>query len=1061
MLPHEHHEHCGHEHSHDKRFYEFINAIHTGDVKKALKQIRKVIAKGVQSKNDALLFRIAEAIALHKLAEFPQAEDCLAKVGAEMVAMPDLDGHVIEIYMNTARVQGMGEKWAEILENLCKSHPKDDYFAGELYSEYVGANKFYKLNILAKDLESRSKDDKYTLGSIYALYMFAKYNNAKDSPTAKAFLKLATMSLDKYLSGKKIAQDEMPAQIFELYRHILLLSNSQAEISKLTTAQKVISPSVKRLYEIQALKELKQYPDCINLMIDSVFTNMQQGTKAEYAHETLQRLVTLLISHCNTTAAADLAKLTFAAEWEAATKPEAKAGPVLPKLGAPVEALAKIFTMLAAVACSGKFGDIAVSTNEVRSSYLGMMLILHKTYLLDMKTGSPAGEGILRVLQQVVKKYLCRFVSTGSAYADSLPFCVPLDKQQRTEIVSAVKTAVDALNKESEYEKHLTATITHYKLRLSLLSAPDKAPELVALFAEASSLYQSAVAKLNKKLEKGERHPADDLVLVCDFALSTLLELQKSSPKEEIHIHPVNTLRMLWLGAGMRNSPANFDIAVQLLKLLMDSNLHYMAAEVYNVLHIKGVVTETLPHFYEKYLIEHVRLEKLAELCRKYEKFSVHNTAELQTLKAKAVKEGNFTKAEELYEYEQCHVASHHKIVLSTISSFFDFMQNSVTRGQNIILSGAARVPEQLALLIPGDKLVRTQDVYTLQPKIKLIPEIAALAGQIKGADFGMAPEADWDTLILDPVLVHYMPIGRTNYRPNIMNVLGVLELPQLNVMVHTFTLIASYFFSEKFDKLPSEAKNFDSRLELLQSIVKGAKGGKTSEEYGVELEDLLTVFTFVSQVVKMLCTFRDIAGTKDPAAAEKGVADCQKLLAGAQEQLGKLYAVLKELTAKRPRVPEKRHTLVTEQHPLLSSLSMRRVMILVQYMTTCGCLAFSVLKAGFPAGIAKRAKKGEASAGEKLKKAITQTKKEFSAALVGVVNSCQSFILNEEFSKWVQDWSVLPEGLAKVPAVEAMIKSEAAAEVPKKVAEDALSSIQHLEVAFRPIMKAIAGIDI
>eukprot|EP01022_Parablepharisma_sp_SALTPOND_P004489 TRINITY_DN120391_c0_g1_i1.p1 TRINITY_DN120391_c0_g1~~TRINITY_DN120391_c0_g1_i1.p1 ORF type:complete len:1062 (+),score=118.32 TRINITY_DN120391_c0_g1_i1:93-3278(+) len=1057
MQPHEHsHGHHHHEHTHDKRFHEFINALRSGSAKQTLKQIRKVLKKGVPSPVDMLLFRITEAMALHQLGENSQAEKCLKEISVDLLKFAELDEHVITMFLYAAKSQGLSTLSMDTLEKLYKAHPKDSEFAEKLFSECIGSNKFFRMNILAKDLESRTKKDEYTLASIYSLYMFAKYEADRNSPSAKGYIKLANIELTKYLATHKISLDQLPPNLYDLYRQILLFSDSHSEALKLATTQKTLSPEKKAENEYTELKELKQYPEAINVLLQEVFGNLQKGQKAEYMHETYQRMAVLLLAYYFSTVKdpKEIAKIGLSELWDNRDKAEGTLD--VPKITIPENTLKKLCEVFAILAGKGKIGEVSFGLNEIRGAYLIMLLILHKFMLFAMKHGlSEKVKEISETISKVAQEYAKRFASTASVYTDLIAYCTDLTLGQRVEVIKAVKAASDALDKpEADYTKYLTSRILYYKLKASLSPTSDVRP----LLEEICRLYKSAKAKLDKKLEKGERHPADDLILVADYILGTYSDDAEKSGV----LTPCTTLRILLLNQGLKDSPFNFDFKVKLLVILMRHNLNYMTRSIYDSLRIKGVLTETLGYFYEKYLIEHIHTDKLAEVIKKFEKFTSRNTEELEGVKVKAVKESNFHQAEEFCKYGLQHVYSQHRIVLNTAVTLFEYMQNAQAKGQSIVLGVTPKITEQVGLLKNKEKLTKNQDVYTLQDRIRQIPLITQYENEIK-VGFSMALESSWNDLILDSVLLPHMPVGKTNYREGMSNLFGILELPQLNILLHTLCMIVGYFYEKNFTTtFQADIENFDTLFKDFEAAAKSASKSAVFTEYAEELEDMIQIFGYVNEMLKAVLLLHETSTTKDPTVISKNIEAILKVLASAKEYIGRVLTTAKSVLAKKPQDPSLKWTLVTEAHPLLAKPAMRRFMGIMQYLGVCSHLVFSVVKIAFPEGISKKPKKGEAPGqGEVLKKALLQLKRDVTNAFNEALVQCQGIKLSEGVNKWVSEWEALPEGLMKVPLLMELVNSENAKEVTKKVKEEMVSAVEHVEVVFRPIVKALSAIDI
>ena len=415
---------------------------------------------------------------------------------------------------------------------------------------------------------------------------------------------------------------------------------------------------------------------------------------------------------------------------------------------------------------------------------------------------------ILKVLINYVKS----FCSTASTYSDILPYCSDILAEQRIELIKTVQESSKLLNTpEGNYAKYLSSIILFYKLKVSLEQVSS--PDTIILIEEILNLYKASMAKLNKKLEKGERHPADDLILVVDYLLQSM-----SPESERIGIvTPVTTIRILLLDNALNSSKDNFDFKIQLLKILMNHNFNYMTREVYDNLRIKGVLTETLGFIYEKYLIENIHWDKLSDIMKKYYKFLGKNIEGIGEIKAKSIKEGNFKQAEEFYNYEQHQNLSHHRIIISAAVTMFEYLQNMQAKGIAVFSGVVNKIDEQILKLKSPEKLIKNADVYTIQARVKFAPLISQYEDEIK-KEFSMDMDKPWEDLVLDPILLSHMPIGKTNYKEGIMNVFGLLEIPQFNLVLYTLckTCLA---ITNKSPNLAVELKSFEEALENFKVV--------------------------------------------------------------------------------------------------------------------------------------------------------------------------------------------------------------------------------------------------
>jgi len=1023
MLPSEHHGHDhGHEHNHDKRFQEYVSELESGTAKNTLKKVRKIFKKEVPSQCDQILFRIVEAMAHQRLNENTQAEKCLVEIAEDILKLPHFDGHVITAFLYTVKISGLSQLSMDTLEKLYKKHPKSEELAESLFAEYLAANNFLRLNLLSKELEGKSKEE-YTLISTYSLYMFAKYS---DNPSSKNCIKLANMELTKYLAVRKIKAEELPGNVYELYRKLMLTSDMHEELLKSLNEQKVLAEEKKMEYICLELMTLKRYPETINELLKLTLENLKKGKEAKLAYETYQRMITLLLAYyfSNIKEPAEIKKLDIKSIWEARDKLALSQDIYTLDTVNPANTLIKVFETFISIAAKGK--DPSVSLNESRGAYLLILFGLHKLMLFSFKSDLiEKCKEISEIMLSVMQNYIKHFSTTGSIYSEIIPYCVDIEKEQREELIKTAKEAKDLLNKpEADYNKYLVATILYYRLRVSL----SNQTEFNTLLEEVLGLYKEAIIKIDKKLEKGERHPADDLLLIADYILQLM---------DKDIITPITVIRIILLKQGLKSSAANFDIKIQLLKILMMHNLKYMTREVYDDLNIKAVLTETLAHIYEKYLIEFAQIDKLGKVVEKFYKFIARNVKGVEVTKVKALKEGNFVQAEEFYNYEQHHTRSYHKIVLNTVTTLFEYAQNVQTKGISLFADVGQKIKEHLNLLKTPQQLIKSSDVYSLQQKIKSIPSLSHYQTDIKNT-FTMSIDQPLDNLILDPILLPYMPLGKTNYREGISNVFGIFELPEFILLLHTLCTIVI-----EIHKNPSAAidlKSFENAFENYKVTMKGVS--KVFDEYKEDLNDMLNIFEYNGLMLNCISITKNLSSSKDQDSLSKEIEALSKVLESVKSKVNDIEKILKYLLEKK---------VEGAIHPLMERTNMRRFIGVLIHFGIHSNLLFTLIKTMLPSQLGK--KKDEP--GKALKKTIVDLKKQVAKLFNDSLNICQKFKVTEDVI------GEFPLELSKVEMIGELLNDKSAKEIVKNVREGISDAIDHLEIVFRPMLKALTSIEI
>ena len=137
--------------------------------------------------------------------------------------------------------------------------------------------------------------------------------------------------------------------------------------------------------------------------------------------------------------------------------------------------------------------------------------------------------------------------------------------------------------------------------------------------------------------------------------------------------------------------------------------------------------------------------------------------------------------------------------------------------------------------------------------------------------------------------------------------------------------------------------------------------------------------------------------------------------------------------------------------------------MQLILHLSIGSCVVLPAQKQLFPSEVVKGQKKsaGQETKGEQLKKGLTKLRRDICATISGVLSICQSFSLNADIDRWMQDYELIPAHLSHLPLISTLVKSEISADALKRVKEDIASSILHVETVFGPVLKTLSALDL
>ncbi len=162
----------------ERKISQIYESLEINDFKKAMRSINTLMDKAKKSRPELLFIRVTKAYVLDKQNKIMEAAKEVDQIIEEIKNNNIIDKHLIDQSEMLLREMGMFNKLLTVLEELHKKNPKEKQLAEYLFNAYCQTNNFFKMNLMAKKLETTFGKKEYGLYAIPCLYLHSKEKDA-------------------------------------------------------------------------------------------------------------------------------------------------------------------------------------------------------------------------------------------------------------------------------------------------------------------------------------------------------------------------------------------------------------------------------------------------------------------------------------------------------------------------------------------------------------------------------------------------------------------------------------------------------------------------------------------------------------------------------------------------------------------------------------------------------------------------------------------------------------------------------------------------------------------
>ena len=295
--------------------------------------------------------------------------------------------------------------------------------------------------------------------------------------------------------------------------------------------------------------------------------------------------------------------------------------------------------------------------NSYKSGVLGQLMICHNI----IKFNKEYNEEIHLYIKSQIINLLDKCIRKQAILFEISKYFIYLNDADRNEICTKYKhEKVDENKYEELNSENLEHFIFYMKLRKCLNMEKDKPiSEIIINIFKAYLLAEKNIIK-NKKLEKGERGVADDLIILANEYYYEKFGEEKDD-KKLVDV-PLSLILMCMNIYSRNKSPYNYDISYYLAKTYGYLVMNDDALDTLIYMNLKGPQNDTISYFLFNYLVNHH--EGLNTLINHSENWQIENRTNSHKTFWKLIDGGNFWKTQELLDFLEDNNLSYYNYLL-------------------------------------------------------------------------------------------------------------------------------------------------------------------------------------------------------------------------------------------------------------------------------------------------------------------------------------------------------------------------------------------------------------
>ena len=679
-----------------KSAYEFF---YQGEYKQSLRIIKKKMQK-LKSPIDIANFNILKLRIFKKTKQSKEEKELLAQLIKEFTENEELNSDesavnyfknflrnndepkaaqdILNVQLKKINLNNLNEKEQRgIIKELCLGYQFKD-----IYSD---CNKFLKNKNL--------NNEKYLILIQHeAVFYLYKNKSLSENMTKKIFEKFLN-NIELYRT--QVGYFDIVAQFLDAFKDedklIEVLSNKKKD--------ELIHVPLEEI-KLDKLYKDKKYDEIIKILFNKIKENPQKCLFNDY-----EKIINLIFSFCESNNAKfELDKIIKDINSESINTE------LIPLEKDPNGLLRMIIEL---------FENIKNTTgqkiiNSYKSGVLGQLMICHNI----IKLSKQFNEEIHSYIKSLIIQLLDKSVKKQGILFEISKYFIYLNEADRNEICLKYKPEQNDENKFDQLtEENLQSFIFYLKLRKILGMDKNKPISEVILFIFKAYLFVVKNISKNKKIEKGERGIADDLIILAN---EYYYEKYGDEKNEKKLIEPSLSLILMVMNIYSRNkSPYNYDISYYLGKTYGHLLLNENALDTLIYMNLKGPQKDTVSFFLFNYFINFQK--GLTSLINYSEGWQMENRTNSDKTFWKFIDGGNFWKTQELLDFIQQNNNSYYHFLLlfyEIIMGYNEAIYNKEGIDEEKEKNYIEAVDKFYTKIIPlKEKLVKNQDILFILHK--------------------------------------------------------------------------------------------------------------------------------------------------------------------------------------------------------------------------------------------------------------------------------------------------------------------------------------------------------
>eukprot|EP00347_Sterkiella_histriomuscorum_P023059 403336110 len=863
----------------ERKISQVYDLIEVGDLKKAMRQVNTLLDKNSQKMHqiERLYYRIVKCYVLDKSNRRSEAFHDIEEIVKEILESKINDQQLLEQADVIMQEIGCYEKLLVLREKLQQLNPNDKQTAIKLFTQYTFMNEYQKMSGMANKIAMSFQEKEFALYSIQALYMLSQTKGA--SPMS-IDLALAFIEKQRQTHYKDDIQPSVPQYFVQLYFKILL---AKKQFDKALEYLNQHEQSFGMILDKRRLVYQLKYKQgdiigVIQELISIIKHNYQHVDEFQSIYDHHELLISLVVDQLKLkNIVIDKSYIENLDSQENIPLEEENTFKLF-DLENHEQSLKNLYGSFKKYQSLHMENKTTNYHNCRKSAILSQLLLKNKIMIRlfenEVQINSYIEEGIQSYKNQI-QDYAIRYIELNSMVFDLYPFIPFLNKNLRHQLSEEFQNQVEQIQ---DPVRRGRATINLHKLRKVLgLYNETEEEKLKEIVTQIHEEYFRLV-QLDGKPEKGERKLADDLVVV----INELLEPLDSTENDSNYLYRITLLEF-----ALEKSPYNFDIALALLKIYDKQGLSTSFNQVVQSLGLKGVQLESMGFLVLRHAVDFRETNLFKSFTLKYNKYSKMNSKNLKECKMKALTELNFDQIENFIEYEDYLNNSYFAQVMKSLSQMIELGENIKTQQEyykSFFENMSGQLDQESSILLnfeSDQRKKRTQDLKIVQHQFDVLPEF----GSFKKPEQSWRQEFEKDMMMKeitkdDKIYSYYKYDRKSNYKENMTNSLGVLELSETFSMIHgLFNLLGQIQTQKDKVKIIQLIEQFQVQKEVYEKYLSEKELGSRQDIGDVYLRQIESVNKFLNYSIQILELIKRL-NTIEKKEGQPGEEVIQKLLA-------------------------------------------------------------------------------------------------------------------------------------------------------------------------------------